>query len=145
MSEQALGPNKLAQVVAILTCILEVLTSNPGRDTDYPDWNFSWLYIVPPGERRSSTSNYATISFFPILSIQLLTNCNRSIIRSSSLYFTLMIDKKFWEELISYIPFIQQFFYCCVCIRNRGNVFTAPLPSNCRRDTHIDTQTDGRD
>jgi hypothetical protein len=28
---------------------------------------------------------------------------------------------------------------CC------GNVFTEPLPSNDRRDTHIDTQTDQRD
>jgi hypothetical protein len=26
----------------------------------------------------------------------------------------------------------QQFFYCCVCIRWRGNVFTEPLPSNNR-------------
>jgi hypothetical protein len=24
----------------------------------------------------------------------------------------------------------QQFFYCCVCIRYRGNVSTEPLPSN---------------
>jgi hypothetical protein len=27
---------------------------------------------------------------------------------------------------------VQQFFYCCVCIRYRGNVFTEPLPSNDR-------------
>jgi hypothetical protein len=25
---------------------------------------------------------------------------------------------------------VQQFFYCCVCIRYRGNVSTEPLPSN---------------
>jgi hypothetical protein len=25
---------------------------------------------------------------------------------------------------------VQQFFYCCVCIRYRGNVSTDPLPSN---------------
>jgi hypothetical protein len=35
---------------------------------------------------------------------------------------------------------VQQFFYCCVCIRYRGNVSTEPLPSNDREghtDTHI--------
>jgi hypothetical protein len=31
------------------------------------------------------------------------------------------------------------------CIRCRGNVFTEPLPSKERKDTHTDTQTDGRD
>jgi hypothetical protein len=48
--------------------------------------------------------------------------------------------KKFWGEIIAYFPFIrhgphikrrlQQFFYCCVCIRWRGNVSTEPLSSN---------------
>jgi hypothetical protein len=27
---------------------------------------------------------------------------------------------------------VKQFFYCCVCIRYRGNVSTEPLPSNDR-------------
>jgi hypothetical protein len=27
---------------------------------------------------------------------------------------------------------IQKFFYCCVCIRYRGNVSTEPLPNNDR-------------
>jgi hypothetical protein len=50
---------------------------------------------------------------------------------------------KFWEELIAYFPLIrqkshrkwriQQFFYCCVSILCRGNVFIQPLPSNNRR------------
>jgi hypothetical protein len=91
-----------------------------------------------------------------------------------------IVNKKLWEELISYFPLIrhephrkrreqflvaagkclpsrclatiggytdrptdsplirhgphrkrcvQQFFYCCMCIRCRGNVFTEPLPS----------------
>jgi hypothetical protein len=42
-------------------------------------------------------------------------------------------NKKFCEELIAYFPLIQhgqQFFYCCVCIRCRGNDFTEPFPSN---------------
>jgi hypothetical protein len=33
---------------------------------------------------------------------------------------------------------LQQFFYFCVCIRCRGNVFTQPLPSN-DRGIHIQT------
>jgi hypothetical protein len=32
----------------------------------------------------------------------------------------------------------QQFLYCCACIHCRGNVFTEPMPSNDRRDTHTD-------
>jgi hypothetical protein len=35
-----------------------------------------------------------------------------------------------------------QEFYCCVCIRWRGNVLSKPLPSN---DRGLDTQTDERD
>jgi hypothetical protein len=52
----------------------------------------------------------------------------------------LTLNKKFWEELISYFPMIrrgphikwrvQRFFYSCLCIHCRGNVFTEPLPSN---------------
>jgi hypothetical protein len=36
---------------------------------------------------------------------------------------------------------VQQFFYCCVYIRWRRNVFTGPLPSNYRGETHNATQT----
>jgi hypothetical protein len=52
-------------------------------------------------------------------------------------------NKKFWEELplIRHGPhrkqLVQQFFYCCMCIRCRGNVFTEPLPSS-DRDIHTD-------
>jgi hypothetical protein len=58
-------------------------------------------------------------------------------------------NKKFWEELIAYFPLlrrgphrkrrVQQFFYCCLCIRCRGNFFTEPLSSN-DRGIHIQTQ-----
>jgi hypothetical protein len=34
---------------------------------------------------------------------------------------------------------VQQFFYCCLCIRYRGNVSTEPLPSNDKGDTHTAT------
>jgi hypothetical protein len=53
-----------------------------------------------------------------------------------------MLKQKFWKELIAYFCLIrhgphtkrcvQQFFYFCLCIRSRGNVFTEPLPSNDR-------------
>jgi hypothetical protein len=44
-------------------------------------------------------------------------------------------NKKFWEELIAYSLIrhgphskrrVQQFFYCCACIRYRGNVSIEP-------------------
>jgi hypothetical protein len=57
-----------------------------------------------------------------------------------------MYYKKFWEELIAYFYLIQhglhrkgriqQFFYCCVFIRCRRNVFTEPLPSNDKGYTY---------
>jgi hypothetical protein len=37
---------------------------------------------------------------------------------------------------------VQQFFYCCVRVLYRGNIFTEPLPSN---DRGIHIQTDRRD
>jgi hypothetical protein len=73
-------------------------------------------------------------------------------------------NNKFWEKinrllfLIRHGPCgkrrVQKFFYCCVCIRYRGNVSTEPLPSNDRglllsrclatirgyTDTHTDTK-----
>jgi hypothetical protein len=59
-------------------------------------------------------------------------------------------NKNFCKELIAYFPLVQhephrkrlvqQLFYCCVCIRCSGNVFTEPLPSNDRVQIyrHID-------
>jgi hypothetical protein len=58
-----------------------------------------------------------------------------------------LLYKKFWEELPNFLSLhiqcfirhrphkkhrVQQLFYCCVCIRCRGNVFIEPLPSNGR-------------
>jgi hypothetical protein len=34
------------------------------------------------------------------------------------------------NRLLSLKRRVQQFFYCCVCIRYCGNVSTEPLPSN---------------
>jgi hypothetical protein len=62
------------------------------------------------------------------------------ILRLNWKYIVWCKQMTFWEELIACFPFIwhvshrkrrvQQFFYCCVRIRCRGNVFTQPLPSN---------------
>jgi hypothetical protein len=51
-------------------------------------------------------------------------------------------NKKFCDELITHFLLIrheahrkrlvQQFLYCCPCIRCRGNMFTEPLPSDNR-------------
>jgi hypothetical protein len=62
-------------------------------------------------------------------------------------HVNLIFNKKFCEELIAYCPLIQgphrkrrvqQFFYCCLCIPCRVNVFTEPLPSNEWGYTHTD-------
>jgi hypothetical protein len=59
---------------------------------------------------------------------------NMNLSKSASMY------NKFSEELIAYLPLMgheqQQSFYCCLFVRFCSNVFTEPLPSNCR-DTII--------
>jgi hypothetical protein len=62
----------------------------------------------------------------------------------------LYVIKEPWEvwELVAYSPLIrhgphrkrrvQQFFYCCVPVRCRGNNFNEPLPSN---DIEMHVQT----
>jgi 5-methylthioribose kinase len=35
---------------------------------------------------------------------------------------------------------VQEFFYCCLCILCRGNVFTEPLTSNDEGDRNTDTE-----
>jgi hypothetical protein len=76
-----------------------------------------------------------------------------------------IINKKFWGELIAYFSLIPQgphrkrrvqqfyrlFFAAGTCLPGRflapngGIHLTEPLPSNDKRATHKDTQTDGRD
>jgi hypothetical protein len=61
--------------------------------------------------------------------------------------------KKFWEDVTAHNPMIRhgpnikrsvQQFYCCMCIRCSGNVFTYPLRSNGKGDTNADTLTHWR-
>jgi hypothetical protein len=54
----------------------------------------------------------------------------------------LLVNKKFWEELIVHFPLIRHGpSRCCVCILCRGNVFREPLLNNDTGDAHTDTQT----
>jgi hypothetical protein len=70
-----------------------------------------------------------------ILKMRLILPTDLHMLTSSPFnLLSLFWNKKFWEEIIAYFPFIrhgphtkrrvQQFFYCCVCIRCRDNVFT---------------------
>jgi hypothetical protein len=75
------------------------------------------------------------------------------VITRSALHFIftmpLIKNKEFWEQLIADFPLIrheprrtqrlQQFFYCRVCIRCRGEIYTEPLPSNDRGYTYRQT------
>jgi hypothetical protein len=65
-----------------------------------------------------------------------------SLCEKSRYFRCKIINNKFWQELISYFHLIrhephrkrrvQQFFYCCVCIRCRRNGFKELMPSNDR-------------
>jgi hypothetical protein len=55
-------------------------------------------------------------TYFPYFVQEVLGRTNRLL--------SLIRHGPHWKRLV------QQFFYCCVCIRYRGNVPTVPLPSN---------------
>jgi hypothetical protein len=65
---------------------------------------------------------------------------DRSSASERSLVFLIIITSKvsfvtqplYIEYLILHGPHAQQLLYCCVCIHCHGNMFTEPLPSNCR-------------
>jgi hypothetical protein len=67
---------------------------------------------------------------------------------TASAVHILKTDRSTDSPLIRHGPYrkrrVHKVFYCYVCIRCSGNVFTELSPSNDRRDTHTDTQTDGR-
>jgi hypothetical protein len=58
---------KLVQMVILLTCVLEVLSSNLGRGNDYPDEGFLWYSLVPPGRVCRNTSYSTMTASFYIL------------------------------------------------------------------------------
>jgi hypothetical protein len=61
-------PNVVVEWLAFLFRIREVLGSNIGLETGYPDWGFSWFSSVPPGKCLANTLNLATTTSFHILS-----------------------------------------------------------------------------
>jgi hypothetical protein len=84
---------------------------------------------------------FLLVLFSNVVIFTVMTLYNRTIRNqcANGLNPTLLINnKKFWEELTAYFPLIrhgphrkrrlQQFFYCCVSIYCRGNIFTEPLP-----------------
>jgi hypothetical protein len=42
----------------LLLLILAVTGSNPGANTDYPDWRFRWFSFIPPSKCLECTSNF---------------------------------------------------------------------------------------
>jgi hypothetical protein len=50
----------------------------------------------------------------------------QEILGRTNLLLSLIRHRPHWKRRF------QQFFYCCVCIRYRGNISTEPLPSNCK-------------
>jgi hypothetical protein len=48
----------------------------------------------------------------------------QEVLGRSSRLLSLIRDGPHWKRRV------QQFFYCCLCIRYRGSVSTEPLPSN---------------
>jgi hypothetical protein len=66
----------------------------------------------------------------------------------------LILKQEILEELNEYLPWhvtdriendALKSSSIVVCIRCRGKPFTEKLPSNDRRDTHTDTETDGKE
>lgn len=50
--------------VSLLTCIPEMLGSNLGQNTGYPDWDNSWSSSAPPEKFRDNSS----VRLWPLLS-----------------------------------------------------------------------------
>jgi hypothetical protein len=60
----------------------------------------------------------------------------QEVLRRTNLLLSVIRHGPHWKRRV------QQFFYCCVCIRYRGNVSTKPLASNGMGDTQADTHRD---
>jgi hypothetical protein len=109
----------------------------------------------PYGPSRSVTG-----IALPFVAVGYSLRCSTEVVTERTPWSWVILEKllekkKFWEELIAYFllirhgPHIKQHvqeFFCRICIRCRGNVFTEPSPSNDRgMYIHTDTHTDGRD
>jgi hypothetical protein len=94
-------------------------------------WHGHYLYFI--GTPSSHRQDHNNISYSTFYSINLQLN-------TIDIVLNVNLKNNFREEFIRHRPHrkrrVQQFFYCCVCIRCRGKVSTEP--SNDRRDTHTD-------
>jgi hypothetical protein len=57
----------LAEVVTLLTNILEMRVLNNTRNTDYPDI-LLWFFSYPPDKCQESALKYNTTAVFPVMS-----------------------------------------------------------------------------
>jgi hypothetical protein len=101
--------SKLAHVVTLLTCILEVSVSNFGQDTHYRDWVLFvclfvclWFSWIPPGKCLASTSRQAMTPSFHILSHSLIMPLDGYILQPST---------QESNEQIKQYQICQYFFY----------------------------------
>jgi hypothetical protein len=58
-------PNVVVKWLTLMLHIRELPDSNPGPDTGYPDWGFSWFFSVPPGECPDSTLKFGHDRLLP--------------------------------------------------------------------------------
>jgi hypothetical protein len=82
--------NVVVQWLALLPCIREVLCSNLGLETGYPDLRFSCFFSVPPGKCLDSILKLGNDFIFPNpfrfithLSPSHSTLCSLSYLKSS--------------------------------------------------------------
>jgi hypothetical protein len=94
-----------------------------------PTWRARWPYLYPPGTGWLSyiLRHWVPFSSAPTTRRGRVEVFEPASMRCCSIYY------------IRHGPHrkhhVKQFFYCCVCIRCGGNVFTDPLPSNDRWHT----------
>jgi hypothetical protein len=96
-----------SRVLKLLLRIRKVSDSNLGSEIGYPDWGFSWLFSLPPGDCQDCTLSHN--SFLPnlLLFIILLTPYH------VTLYSILVTEKASHNKLqISWTP-----FYACIYIQ----------------------------
>jgi hypothetical protein len=132
-----------------------MLGSNFGQDTDFP-------YLGIPGCYLSLQGDPTILSIWCYWQRRNITSKKQEVPGRTNRLLSLIRHWPQWPRRV------QQFLYCCVCIRYRGNVsterlpsdngifteplpsndrgsFTEPLPSNDRGVTHTHIQRQQRD
>jgi hypothetical protein len=119
-------------------CTREVIGSNFECHINYHDSQFPWFQSVYPGKSwgvphirprplpsKSFPIHYwLTILSFNLKFSELMTLFKQEILGKTNRLLSLIRHGPHWKR------HVQQLFYCCVCIRYRGNVSTEPLPRN---------------